>query len=61
MVGLLLGARVAITGTRLVPGDQAACGRCAGGQNGIPQCLPVIDGVIMEPIQAAEEPEPLRL
>jgi hypothetical protein len=61
MVGLLLGARVAITRHEALPGDQAACGRCAGGQNGIPQCLPVIDGVIMEPIQAAEELEPLRL
>jgi hypothetical protein len=44
-----------------VPGDQAACGRCAGRQHGSPQCLPGIDGVIMERIQAAEELEPFQL
>jgi len=33
----------------------------ATGKSGFRPCLPAIDGVIMEPIQAAAELEPLRL
>ena len=61
MVGLLLGARVAVTrheARAAVIRQPAAVARA--GKTEFRKCLPAIDGVIMEPIQAAGELEPLR-